>query len=91
MLEPIGEKLYREKQFPAGRLADFNGQTDLAPSDRSQVTGGCNKNETTWYDRSGTTNLQYFLGLEVERQVQYEQVRIVQIAYCSNLTWPNLT
>ena len=35
---------------------------------------------------SGTTNLQYFLGLEVERQVQYEQARIVKIAYSSNLT-----
>ena len=38
------------------------------------------------YDRSGTTDLQHFQGLEVERQVQYEQVRIVQIAYGSNLT-----
>ena len=48
--------------------------------------GGCNKHETTWYDRSGTTDLQHFQGLEVERQVQYEQVRIVKIAYGSNLT-----
>ena len=37
-------------------------------------TGGCNKYETTWYVRSSTTNLQYFLVLEVVQKIQYEEV-----------------